>query len=97
MKDSGAIIMIANGMAGNANQGIFQAPPGDGMMNWTQADFVRKVSSMTFGFLDTLQPNVRMASATVVDPGFPDFRSIAATVGDVRIQVRFGTRVQCGI
>jgi hypothetical protein len=35
---------------------LFQAPAGDGMLHWSRADFVRKVSIATFGFIDTLQP-----------------------------------------
>jgi hypothetical protein len=41
---------------GDANLARFLAPAGDGMMNWARADFVRKVSTMTFGFFDTLRP-----------------------------------------
>lgn len=41
---------------GEANLARFLAPAGDGMMNWARADFVRKVSTMTFGFFDTLRP-----------------------------------------
>ena len=41
---------------GDPNLARFLAPAGDGMMNWARADFVRKVSTMTFGFFDTLRP-----------------------------------------
>lgn len=41
---------------GNAQRAIFAAPPGDGMVHWAQADFVRKVSTVTIGFFDSLQP-----------------------------------------
>ena len=68
---------------GNAARALFSAPPRDGMMNWAQADFVRKVSSMTSGFIDTLQPQ---RSELVLDPtgtptvlvssGFPDLAAI---------------------
>lgn len=64
---------------GDPIQGIFQAPAGDGMLHWAQADFVRRVSTMTFGFLDTLQPQRRaeITGATITNrPGFPDFAAI---------------------
>lgn len=41
---------------GAQNNALFTAPSRDGMLNWARADFVRKVSTMTFGFFDTLQP-----------------------------------------
>ncbi|MCA8953396.1 MAG: hypothetical protein KDE27_28040 [Planctomycetes bacterium] len=69
---------------GNPARALFQAPARDGMMNWAQADFVRTVSTMTFGFLDTLQPQ---RAEFVVDPagpsptvdpqeGFPDLATL---------------------
>lgn len=68
---------------GNPTRALFQAPPRDGMMNWARADFVRKVSTMTFGFIDTLQPN---RADFVIDPtgtptvqsttGFPDLAAV---------------------
>jgi len=41
---------------GNPARALFNAPPGDGMLHWARADFVRKTSTMTFGFFDTLRP-----------------------------------------
>ncbi len=37
--------------------GRFNAPPGDGMTYWGQADFVRKKSVITAGYVDMLLPN----------------------------------------
>ena len=70
---------------GDPIQGLFQAPPGDGMMNWAQADFVRKVSTMTFGFIDTVRPNFRQVAVSggvTLDQGIPDF----APLGNLRIR-----------
>ena len=68
---------------GDPTRAIFTAPPGDGMMNWAQADFVRKVSTMTFGFLDSLQPQRAQfvldpaGTPTVLNsPGIPDLASV---------------------
>jgi hypothetical protein len=68
---------------GNATRALFTAPARDGMLNWAQADFVRKVSTMTFGFVDTLNPQ---RSQLVLDPtgspsvvssdGFPDLDAV---------------------
>lgn len=73
---------------GNVTRALFPAPPGDGMLNWARADFVRKVSTVTFGFFDTLNPQrFRLASNTTpvtvnVGDGFPDLDSVT---GDLRI------------
>jgi hypothetical protein len=87
IKDAGAIVILGLGVAGSGPLGIFRAPPGDGMINWAQADFVRRVSTMTFGFVDTLQPNRRQTSATQSEGGFPDFLDPAVTAqfGDLGI------------
>lgn len=70
---------------GNATRALFQAPAQDGMLNWAQADFVRKVSTMTFGFFDTLQPqraqfvNDPTGTPSVTNSnGFPDIAGLAA-------------------
>jgi hypothetical protein len=72
---------------GNPAAALFLAPAGDGMMNWARADFVRKVSTMTFGFFDTLQPQraqlVDGNGVVVPENGFPD---LAAVNGALRIQ-----------
>jgi len=62
---------------GDPTTALFLAPPGDGMLHWARADFVRKVSTVTFGFFDTLQPQLSItAGATENDPGFPDWNSV---------------------
>ncbi len=76
IKDSGAIILTQSGLAGNGPQGIVRAPAGDGMLNWAAADFVRKVSTVTFGFFDTKRPNQRVGAT--VPNGYPDFTAATA-------------------
>ncbi|GAB4157651.1 MAG: hypothetical protein Fur0037_25510 [Planctomycetota bacterium] len=69
---------------GDPQQGIFLAPPGDSHLHWAQADFVRKISSVTFGFFDSLQSNKQDIGAVAGagwsglgnGNGFPDFTSI---------------------
>jgi hypothetical protein len=78
---------------GNAVTALFQAPPGDGMLYWARADFVRRVSTVTFGFFDTLQPQ----RAELVDqnqqvqalPGYPDWLSVNPNLrmSDVLVQL----------
>lgn len=63
---------------GNMARALFTAPAGDGMLNWARADFARKISTMTFGFFDTLAPQraqiVDFAQSTVAaNDGFPSF------------------------
>ena len=70
IKDSGAIILVQNGLNGNGPNGIIRAPAGDGMLHWAAADFVRRVSTVTFGFYDTMRPNQRVGA--VVPNGYPD-------------------------
>lgn len=72
---------------GNLERALFQAPPRDGMLNWAQADFVRKVSTMTFGFIDTLQPQraefVNDPSGTPTiefSDGFPNLAGIGTNL-----------------
>lgn len=50
---------------GDPIQGLFLAPPGDGHLYWAQADFVRKVSTATFGFFDSLKPNQHALPASL--------------------------------
>lgn len=76
IKDSGAIILTQSGLAGNGPQGIVRAPAGDGMLHWAAADFVRKVSTVTFGFFDTKRPNQRVGAT--VPNGYPDFTAASA-------------------
>jgi hypothetical protein len=64
---------------GAPTNALFTAPPGDGMLNWAAADFVRKVSTMTFGFYDTLQPQralLLQSGALLNENGFPDLLNI---------------------
>ena len=75
---------------GDPALGLFQSPPSDSHLHWAQADFVRKVSSVTFGFFDSVQPNAHnIDSASAAGwtglgntAGFPNFDSIA----DIRIK-----------
>ena len=66
--------------------GRFQAPAGDQHTHWAQADFVRRVSMVTFGFFDSRAPNqhdldASSLSATWVGTGnqrgVPDFENLA--------------------
>ena len=82
IKDSGAIILTGAGLNGNGPNGIIRAPAGDGMLNWAAADFVRRVSTVTFGFFDTKKPNQRVGAA--VPGGYPDV-SVAPFPGDLGI------------
>jgi len=66
---------------GAAQTGLFTAPARDGMLNWARADFVRKVSTATFGFFDTLQPQRALlvdSTGTVLPPevGFPNLLAV---------------------
>lgn len=78
---------------GNATRALFTAPAGDGMMNWARADFVRKVSTQTFGFVDTLQPQraLMVDTSSVVTPenGIPDLLAVSQTlrISDLVVQL----------
>ena len=64
--------------------GLFQAPPGDGMLPWARADFVRRESTVTFGFFDTLRPQRFQPVDEPLDrPGFPDWTGVNS--GNLRI------------
>lgn len=88
-----AVNIVKDPALGDATTGLFQAPPGDGMLYWARADFVRRVSTVTFGFFDTLQPQ----RAELVDPnqqpvpvaGYPDWASVNPNLrmSDVLVQV----------
>lgn len=69
---------------GDPNYALFLAPAGDGMLNWARADFVRKVSTMTFGFFDTLQPQrsllLNSGGTPVPDAGIPNLEAVANTL-----------------
>ncbi|MCA8954455.1 MAG: hypothetical protein KDC87_00185 [Planctomycetes bacterium] len=50
--------VIRDTLLGDPNNGfLWTAPPLDDHVHWAQADFVRRVSMVTFGFWDTLRPN----------------------------------------
>jgi hypothetical protein len=68
---------------GNPARAIFTAPPGDGMLHWARADFVRKTSTMTFGFIDTLRPQWNST-----DNGFPAFTDVTERrIRDIVVQL----------
>jgi hypothetical protein len=71
---------------GNA-AALFQAPAGDGMLNWAHADFVRRVSTMTLGFFDTLQP--QRSAVTLPAEGFPNLLAVGANlrIADLLVQL----------
>ncbi|HLQ37056.1 MAG TPA: hypothetical protein VK348_04605, partial [Planctomycetota bacterium] len=59
---------VKDAALGDPTYGLFHTLPGDDHLHWAQADFVRKVSTITFGFFDTLRPNrndIRADAATV--------------------------------
>ncbi|MFK7742940.1 MAG: hypothetical protein AB8H80_21690 [Planctomycetota bacterium] len=76
VKDAGAYLLPG----GSLVTGLFTAPPGDGMLPWSRADFVRRVSTVTFGFIDSLQPQraqiVDGNGAIQNESGFPDWQAI---------------------
>ncbi|MEQ1631875.1 MAG: hypothetical protein ABL997_05850, partial [Planctomycetota bacterium] len=84
VKSTGAIVLVGSGFNGNGPNGIVRAPASDGMLHWAAADFVRRVSTVTFGFLDTMRPNQRVGA--VVPNGYPD-ATFGGTnqLGDLRI------------
>ncbi|MCB9877399.1 MAG: hypothetical protein H6835_07335 [Planctomycetes bacterium] len=57
---------------GSATTALFTAASGDGMLHWTRADMVRKVSTVTFGFLDTLRPQL-FVTQSGESAGLPDW------------------------
>lgn len=57
---------------GDPTYGLYQTKAGDGHVHWAQIDFVRRVSVLTFGFFDSLQPNRHdLGSLTPPLPGLP--------------------------
>ncbi|MAD32779.1 MAG: hypothetical protein CMJ88_03345 [Planctomycetes bacterium] len=88
-----AVNIVKDPALGAAETGLFGAPAGDGMLYWARADFVRRVSTVTFGFFDTLQPQ----RAELVDPnqqsfsvnGYPDWASVNPNLrmSDVLVQL----------
>jgi len=88
-----AVNVVKDPALGNGETGLFQAPSGDGMLYWAQADFVRRVSTVTFGFFDTLRPQraelVDATGQTVPTNGYPDWAAIDPTLrmSDVLVQL----------
>ncbi|HZN81361.1 MAG TPA: hypothetical protein VFC01_16970, partial [Mycobacterium sp.] len=83
-KDAGAIIMAPQSPF-SATKALVQVPPGDGMLHWARADFVRKVSTITFGFFDTMRPNLHAPEVGAAPPaGYPDFLG-SGSAGELRI------------
>ncbi|MEZ5989825.1 MAG: hypothetical protein R3F30_12015 [Planctomycetota bacterium] len=83
--DPGNAKVANGGWLQNNVFGRFQAPAGDGMMYWAQADFVRKLSVVTAGYVDTLTPNKNemtpitgWSGASYGRTGYPDFSSISS-------------------
>lgn len=62
---------------GAATTALFTAPAGDGMLHWTRADMVRKISTVTFGFFDTLMPQ-QYATEGGVLAGLPNWSGTAS-------------------
>ena len=78
---------------GDPIEGRFQTKPGDGMLHWAHADFVRKVSMVTFGLFDSRQPNQHGLTETnypgsgwpgiTKAAGFPDFEALGTARGEL--------------
>jgi hypothetical protein len=69
----------------NTARSLFIAPPGDGMIPWARADFVRKTSTMTFGFFDSMRPQWR---STDVAPNFGIPTFLDAGGADTGLRIR---------
>jgi hypothetical protein len=70
--------LLDAGLGGPVNA-LFAAPPGDGMLHWSRADFVRRISTATFGFFDTLQPQRSLVNGLNA-PGIPDWLAVDPSV-----------------
>ena len=93
LQAQGNIVRDAGAPAFNGSSvtALMSAPPGDGMLNWARADFVRKVSTMTFGFFDTLQPQRAQfvdGAGVTAEPGFPNLLAVSAglRISDLVVQ-----------
>jgi hypothetical protein len=89
VKDAGAVAF-----GGSQATGLMLAPAGDGMINWARADFVRKVSTATFGFIDTLTPQRNQlvdgsGVPQVPNNGIPDLTAINSNlrISDLVVQI----------
>ena len=77
---------------GDPIEGRFQTKPGDDMLYWAHADFVRRVSMVTFGVFDSRKPNQHGLTEQnfpgsgwpgVTKPnGFPDFEALGTARGE---------------
>ncbi len=77
---------IFNPGIGDPVKGVRRAPFGDDHLHWAQADFVRRVSSVTYGFFDTLRPNAYQIapwSGSTSQEGFPNLVPLANGVRDL--------------
>lgn len=72
------------GWIGGAGNSVL-VPPGDSVVYWAQADFVRRVSVVTSGYFDTLLPGRNEvqgpAGWTPTPKGFPDLEKLGAEYG----------------
>jgi hypothetical protein len=68
--------IVKDAGVGDPTTALFLAPAGDGMLNWSRADFVRKVSTATFGFFDTLQPQRAELVGQAPEDGFPNWLGV---------------------
>jgi hypothetical protein len=72
------------GWLNNAILGRFNAPPGDDHLHWAQIDVMRKVSTVTYGYVDTLMPgknDVTGPSGWAPDKnGYPNLAAISANL-----------------
>lgn len=90
---SAATSVVKDAGYGAATTALFAANPGDGMLPWARADFVRKVSTMTFGFFDSLQPQravfVDGGGAATTENGVPDLLAVGAglRIADLVVQL----------
>ncbi len=91
---------------GDPTQGLFTSKPQDDHLLYAQADFVRRVSMVTFGFWDTLKPNQNDlegafpnwdgsdpdgTNGPVVRNGIPDLSSLGGVFGgNARIRDMIG-------
>jgi hypothetical protein len=71
----GSLILDAG--ATDLTYGLRQVPAANDHLPWTQADFVRRVSMVTFGFFDTLQPNRHALRAGDLDIDWPGLGNLA--------------------
>ncbi len=75
------VTTATGGWVNNATLGRFLAPPGDDHVYWGQADFVRRVSVVSFGYIDTLLPGKNEVSGptgwNADKNGYPNLAAIS--------------------